>query len=54
MQLARSMFERITAQAILPMTTLGVSGAIAVAVMELLRSFREHQVLAPAPVRSPR
>jgi hypothetical protein len=51
MQLARSIFERITAQAILPMTTLGVSGAIAVAVMELLRSFHEEQVLAPAHAR---
>jgi hypothetical protein len=54
MQLARSMFERITAQAILPMTTLGVSGAIAVAVMELLRSFREQRVLAAARLHRPR
>ncbi len=52
MQLARSIFERITAQAILPMTTLGVSGAIAAAVMELFRSYREEYLLVPpAPAR---
>ena len=52
MQVARSIFERITAQAILPMMTLGISGAIAAAVMELLRSYGEND-LHPACVRSP-
>ena len=42
MQVARSIVERITAQAILPMMTLGISGAIAAAVMELLRGCREN------------
>ena len=54
MQFARSIFERITAQAILPMTTLGVSGAIAAAVMELLCSFRDEHPLAPATLRRSR
>ena len=40
MQLAKSIIERVTAQAILPMITLGISGAIAVAVVELLSDFR--------------
>jgi hypothetical protein len=43
MQLARTIFERITAQTIIPMVTLGVSGAIAAAVMELLRGWREER-----------
>ncbi len=36
----------MTAQAILPMTTLGVSGAIAAAVMELFRNWQETHVPA--------
>jgi hypothetical protein len=47
MQFARSIFERITAQAILPMVTLGVSGAIAATMMELLQSCREQRALQP-------
>jgi hypothetical protein len=46
MQLARSILERITAQAIIPMVTLGTSAAIASMVMELLRSWREQSVSA--------
>ena len=45
MQLARSILERITAQAIIPMVTLGVSAALASALMELVRGWREE--LAP-------
>ena len=48
MQVARSMFERITAQAILPMMTLGISGAIAAAVMELVRNCHHENDLQPA------
>lgn len=48
MQLARSIVERITAQTIIPMITLGVSGAIAAAMMELVQSWREER----APVSS--
>lgn len=47
MQVARNMIERITAQAILPMMTLGVSGAIAAAAMELFLSWREEHILVP-------
>jgi hypothetical protein len=43
MQLARSIIERITAQAIIPMVTLGLSAAIASAMMELLRNLREER-----------
>lgn len=46
MQLARSIFERVTVQTIIPMVTLGVSGAIATALMELLREWREEHVPA--------
>jgi hypothetical protein len=52
MQLARSIFERITAQAIIPMVTLGVSAAIASAMMELLRNLREER--APVVERDSR
>jgi len=40
MQLARSMIERITAQTIIPMVTLGFSGAMFAAVMEVFRRWR--------------
>lgn len=40
MQLARSLFERVTSQTILPMVTLGFSGAIATAMVELFNSWR--------------
>jgi hypothetical protein len=49
MQFARSIFERITAQAILPMVTLGVSGAIAATMMDLLQTWRNQR--APQPLR---
>ncbi len=53
MQLARSMFERITAQTIMPMVTLGFSGAVAAALMELLRSWRaEFATVKPLSRRS--
>jgi hypothetical protein len=44
MQFARTMFECITAQAIIPMINLGLSGAIAMAMMELARDWREAKV----------
>jgi hypothetical protein len=44
MQFARTMIERVTAQAIIPMINLGVSGAIAVAMLELVRDWREARV----------
>ncbi len=47
MQFARTMLERITAHAIIPMINLGLSGAIAIAMMELMRDWREARV----PVR---
>jgi hypothetical protein len=47
MQLARSIFERITAQAIIAMTTLEVSGAIAATLMGLLQTWREEHGLQP-------
>ena len=41
MQFARTMVERVTAQAIIPLINLGVSAAIATIMMELLCSMRE-------------
>jgi hypothetical protein len=41
MQFARSIFERVTTQAIIPMVTLGVSAAIATMMLELVYSWRE-------------
>lgn len=40
MQAAKSIVERITAQAILPMLTMGVSGAILTALLELWQDWR--------------
>jgi hypothetical protein len=45
MQLARSIIERITAQAIIPMITLGISGAIAATMMDLLQTWRDQHAL---------
>lgn len=42
MQLARSIVERITAQAIIPMVTLGISAAVAVTVMGLVQTWRDQ------------
>jgi hypothetical protein len=41
MQFARTILDRITAQTIIPMINLGVSGAIAMTILELLRDWRE-------------
>lgn len=46
MQMARAILERITAQAIMPLVTMGVSGAVLAASMELLQSWREQRVPA--------
>ena len=48
MQLARSILERITAQAIIPLMNLGVSGAIAITLLELYRDWHEcHSSINP-------
>lgn len=46
MQFARTMVERVTAQAIIPLINLGVSAAIATIMMELVNSWREARVPA--------
>ena len=52
MQLAKSIVERITAQTIMPMVTLGFSGAIAAAIMELLNTWRAELATVTKPRRS--
>jgi hypothetical protein len=52
MQFARSIFDRTIAQTIIPMVTMGVSGAIAAALMELLRDWHEERVSITAKPRS--
>jgi hypothetical protein len=52
MQLARSIVERITAQTIMPMVTMGFGAAIAAAMMELLQTWRAE--FAPVKQRSRR
>ncbi len=46
MQAARSIVERLTAQAILPMLTVGVSGAIAAALLQFVEDARSLRVSA--------
>ncbi len=50
MQLARSIVERITAQTIMPMVTLGFSGAVAAALMELIGNWRAQLATAKRQV----
>lgn len=46
MQAVRSIFERITAEAIIPMVNLGLSGAIAAALLQLYRDWQERALPA--------
>ena len=41
MQLARTILERIAARAIFPLINLGISGAIAAVMMDIVKSWRE-------------
>ena len=44
MQLARTIFERLTARAVFPLINLGISGAIAAVMMEIVKTWREARV----------